>query len=365
MKNVMFMIPNLGGGGAEKVLTDIINKLDKNKFKVTLILFYKDGVNLSNVDSNIKIKYLTKKSKFFTNTQKALIKYIPRIYYRLKIRDKYDVEIAFLEGATTKLISNSNNKKSKKIAWVHIDLLKKHWTKNMFLNSEEDKCYENMDDIIFVSKDSQNSFETLFKSVLSRRHIIYNPVIDDEIIIKSNEVDIKYDEFTIISVGRLTNQKGYDMLLKAHSKVIKEHKHKLVIVGEGEDRSKLEDVIKSLNIEDSVKLEGFKENPYAYIKGADVFISSSRTEGYPLVLLESICLEKPIIATNVTGNKEILNNGEYGIMCEDNVESIELAIRSIFENQKLLEEYKNRSIKRKSQLDYKKIIKEIECLLEA
>lgn len=365
MKSVMFMIPNLGGGGAEKVLTDIVNKIDRNKIKVTLILLYKDGVNLSNVNSNIQMKYLTKKSKLFINVQKAFIKYIPRIYYKLKIREKYDVEIAFLEGATTKLISNSNNKKSKKIAWVHIDLLKKHWTKNMFFYGEEEKCYENIDDIIFVSEDSKNSFENLFKSVLSRKHIIYNPVIDDEIIIKSNKIDIQYDEFTIISVGRLTNQKGYDMLLKAHSKVVQDHRYKLVIVGQGEDRLKLEAIIKSLNIENSVILEGFKVNPYAYIKGADVFISSSRTEGYPLVLLESICLEKPIIATNVTGNKEILNNGEYGIMCEDNIESIELAIRSIFENPKLLEEYKNRSIKRKSQLDYKKIIKEIESLLEA
>ncbi|GAB6168211.1 glycosyltransferase [Clostridium carnis] len=363
MKKVMFLIPNLKGGGAEKVLVDIINKLDTKKFNITLILLNKQGVYLNKINKNINIKALTSSNKIMLELQKYLIVFFPRLYYKLKIKEKYDVEIAFLEGLGTKLISRSNNKQSKKIAWIHIDLLKKHWTKKLYFFKGEENSYNKFNEIIFVSKDSLNSFEKLFQVKNANKKIIYNPIITEEVIALANKEEIKFDKFTIVSVGRLNKQKGYDLLIRAHANLVKKYNHNLLILGEGEERLEIENLINSLNVRNTVSLKGFTNNPYPYIKAANLIVSSSRTEGYPLVLLEAVILEKAIIATNVTGNKEILNYGESGIMCECNVEDIEKNIEKVLKNKELLIEYENRSKKRKLQFNYKEIINEIESLL--
>lgn len=369
MKKVLFLMNDLSGGGAEKVLVDLLNHIDTKKFDITLVLLEKKGIYINSLNKNIKVKYLSGSNSLIDRIYRRLIqykwiKYFPKSFYKYHIKNQYDVEIAFLEGWTTKLINYSTNKNSKKIAWVHIDLLKKHWTKKMYKENEELICYNNLDEIIFVSSDSKNSFEKLYKDCNTNKKIIYNPIIIPEIEKKSEEIDVKFDDTTIISVGRLCTQKGYDRLIKAHANIVKDYPHKLVILGEGDQRNILENLILELNVQNSVELKGFIKNPYPYIKASDIFISSSITEGYPLVVCESIVLEKPIICTDITGPREILNNGEYGVLCENSVDGITLALKNILSDPSEIYNYTIKSKERKKQFDYKSIIEEIENIIK-
>lgn len=364
MKKILFVMPNLRGGGAEKVLIDVLRNIDKSKFDITLLLFNKGEVYDDQIPKNINVKCINDIMKFIPSRIWGIIaKYYPRLFYKFIIKEEYDIEIAFMEGLATRFVANSNNKDSKKVAWVHIDLLKKHWTKNMFLKGKEEECYNEFNDLVFVSNDAKTAFNNLFKVNKPNKHVIYNPIISHEIEAKSREKNITFKEFTILSVGRLDYQKGYDRLIKVHKDLVKVYPHKLIILGEGPERGNLEKLIETFNVENSVELKGFIKNPYPYIKAADLFICSSRQEGYSLVVAESMVLEKPIISTNITGPREVLNDGEYGSLCRNSEDGIKETLKEVLENRKLLDVYKEKSIKGKKSLDYKSIINDIEKLL--
>lgn len=365
MKKIAFIMPDLRGGGAEKVLIDILRNIDKVKFKITLILLEKEGVYVQKIPSGIEvIEARSKLGKIPKKIWIRWIKYSPKSFYRYIIKDKFDTEIAFMEGFATKLVANSSNNSSKKIAWIHTDLLNFHWTKKIYINNrEEENCYNLFEKIIFVSNDAKTSFKELFNENKTDKMVIYNPIIEHEIIEKSNQFNIEFNEFTLISVGRLIPVKGYDRLIKVHSELVKEYPHKLIILGEGKEKLKLEELITRLGVDSTVELKGFKKNPYPYIKKADLFISSSKMEGYPLVISEAIILEKAIIATNTTGPREILLNGEYGIICENSEEGIKDELKSILEDKTKIELLEKKSRERKKYFNYIKIIKEIENII--
>lgn len=362
-KNILFVMNNLNGGGAEKVLVDIINNLNFEKFNIDLFLVKKQGIYLENIDKRVNIfSAIDGQNKIYSKIiEKVLIKYFPGFFYKLNIRKKYDVEVGFLEGIPTKIVAASKGK-SKKIAWVHIDLLKKHWTKQFFKSGEEELVYNKMDKIVFVSEEAKKSFNKVFNN-RSLQEVIYNPIINEGILEKACEENIKFDKFTIVSVGRLNYQKGYDMLIEAHSKLIKKHNYNLLIIGEGPEKESLNKLINDLKLNDSVVLKGFESNPYKFVRAADLYVSSSRTEGYPLALLEAIVLKKAIVATDVTGNREILDNGKYGVLCRDDAKSLEESIDNILSNTVKINELEKLATIKMQQMDYRKIILQIEKVL--
>ncbi|WP_217077941.1 glycosyltransferase [Clostridium baratii] len=363
MKKIMFMMPNLNGGGAEKVLVDILNNLSTEKYDITLILLQKEGIYLKKLNEKIKVKFLIKKNIFLERLQRYLIKYIPAFYYKMKIKDQYDVEIAFLEGQVTKLISNSKNKKSKKIAWIHTDLLKFNWVKRDFIGNQQEKCYKVFNELIFVSNDCKKSFDIMFKNNNNKYKIIHNPVIGEDIIKKANEYNTEDNVLTVVAIGRLNKIKGFDRLLLSHKKLIKNYNHKLIIIGEGSERENLEKKIRELNIEKSVELKGFLENPYPFIKNSDVFVCSSRAEGYSLVVVEALCLGKAIVSTAVSGPKEILGKNEYGIICENSIEGIYNGLEIMLKDKKVRRHYEKKAIARFNDFDSFKCLKKIDDII--
>lgn len=365
MSKVLFFMCNLNVGGAEKALVDVINNLDHSKYSITLLLLSKEGMYLDKINENIQVKYINDSSnlikfKIFNKINYLFIKYLPKLFYKLHIDEKYDVEIGFMEGIPMKFISNSNNKHSKKITWVHCDLMNHHWTKKIFNSGEEEQCYNKMDEIVFVSNGAKESFNKLFNINDVNQSIVYNPIIERDIIDKSNEKINTFDKFTIISVGRLDYQKGYDRLIKAHSKLVKKYPHNLVIIGEGQERLTLEQMIKELHVEDTVHLLGYKENPYAYIKNSDIYVCSSRSEGYSISVAEAVVLKKLIICTDIEGPKEILQNGKYGIICDNSESGIEEALERVFEDESIKYKYFTKLQHDIPSFNHNKVISEIE-----
>ncbi len=361
MKKIMFAIQSLHGGGTEKVLLDILYQLDKTKYDITVVLYENKGVYKDKLPQGVKI--ITVKDKL-QRRRDRLWDTSPSRVYKSIINEEYDTEIAFMEGFATKFVASSNNKNSKKIAWVHCNMIKNHWTQYMFTLVEEQKYYNLFDNVVFVSKDCKDSFEEVFTKTTSNKIIINNPIIHDEIIEKSNQIDVKFNEFTLVTVGRLEAHKGYDNLIKAHAQLVKQYPHKLVFVGAGSKRVKLEKLVLDYKVKNSVEFKGFIENPYPYIKSADVFVSSSISEAYPLVIAEAVILEKAILATNVSGTREILDGGRYGMLCEEGYVGIKKALEVLLKDKEnMVNKYSQLAKERKEVFDYKKVMNEIENLI--
>jgi len=338
MKKILFFINTLNGGGAEKVLVDTVNSLDSGKYQITVQTVFDGGINKKYLSPNIRYKSIIKTNNRII--RKILSKIIFNLLgcsftYKLFIDDQYDYEISFLEGLSTKLISKSSNPKSKKYAWVHIDL-------NAYPDSykaygsekKEEKAYESFDKIFCVSDYVKKAFLKKYKIDSSKLYVLYN-VIDDEMINLSSKKTVELPVQTkplFISVGRLSKVKGYERLLKIHKQLIDEgFAHAIMIIGEGKEREVLSNYIDDNNLQDSVFLLGYKENPYKYISKADLFICSSYAEGYSTVVSEAVICGVPVLSTDVSGACEPYDCPRCSIVVENNDLAIYTALRELLE----------------------------------
>lgn len=366
MKKLLIAIDNLGGGGAEKVLINLLKNLNKDKYNITLLLLFNEGIYLNTLPKHIKVKTLfNPRNNFFRRIIYKMFKYFPASkLYKTFIKDHYDVEIAFLEGSTTKLISGSPNSSSKKIAWVHTDFANYHWSKHYYLNNDEERRqYQKFSNIVFVSNDSLKGFEKSL-SLHDRLSVIYNPIDAKDIINKSNEEKIMNDKLTVITVGRLIEQKGFDRLITVHSNLVQEGiEHNLVIIGEGEEQERLKKLCIDLDVENSVHFLGFQANPYKFVKAADLYVSSSRVEGLPLVVAEALILGKPVLCTRCSGPVELLDNGKYGMIVSNSEKGIYDGLKQLLLDDGMRKDLADRSLQRISFFDINKIIYQIEQLI--
>ena len=391
MKKVLFLIHTLGGGGAEKVLVNLVNGMDKNKYQVTVMTVIDTGIFRKDLHEDITYKSIIKnpfkkKKKLDENNPGNLLsksdsklKVLAKLYvklwkiiptswvYRLVIREKFDVEIAFLEGICAKLISSSTNKESKKIGWIHVDLLNHPKSEAVFRNfGEEKRCYDRFNQIVCVSEFVKQSIDKKFNLDPEKVIVRYNAINKEEIISKSleNVEDlVKGERFTFCTIGRLINQKGFDRLLNVYKELISRgYECDLWIIGEGNKRPELESLIVKYNLQDYVKLLGFKVNPYKYLRLADAFVCSSRAEGFSTVASEAVVLGKPIVTVNCSGMTELLgNNNEYGIVTENNeVELLEGMIKIL--DRVTYDEYVKRVQQRADFFSFENAVKNIEEL---
>lgn len=374
MKKILFLIESLSGGGAEKVLTELVKNLDKTKFDITVMTIVNIGVYVDEVKSVCTYRSFLCNPKDISNNLLKLIFKIrykliyslpSSIIYRWFIKDKYDVEVAFIEGFATKIISNSSNFNSKKIAWVHTD---------MSINNSADKCfkshkdhissYNSFDKILCVSKGVAVSFNKKFN--LSKEIIVqYNPIDKQKILQKSIQpIDLNKDRLVMVTVGRLVNQKGYDRLIKICKRLKDDgFKFYLLIIGEGEQRSTLEKYVYDNCLEDTIKLMGFQSNPYPYIRIADIFVCSSRVEGFSTVVAEAVILGKAVITTDCSGMNELLGSNEYGIITKNDTDSLYFELKKVLMETKIINYYSEKSKLRSKKFTLENTMKMIEQIL--
>lgn len=363
MKKVLFVIESLGGGGAEKVLTTIVKYLDKSKYDITVLLVTEVGIYLKEVKKYCRVvamlpSYDSLESFVDKLKYKLDYKYIysssPRKVYKKYIKEEYDIEIAFVEGYATRLIANSPNKNSKKIAWVHSDMKENPYADQYYKSLEEHiECYKNFNDVICVSSSVKKVMEDKFK-LENNLKVIYNPIDAHQILEKAKEFTVKKDltKTNIITVGRLENQKGFDRLINAIGRINSDKLNiHLNILGEGSKYNELKDLIHLNKLENTVSLLGFKKNPFPWVLSSDIFICTSRAEGYSLVIAEAMVLGIPIISVNCSGPNELLDFGKYGFLIENSDSAIKDVLCSIvdkkinLENLKLLSNHRGKDFK--------------------
>lgn len=333
MKKILFFIERLSFdgkiGGAEKVLCNLVNHMDLQKYDITVQTVFPDKASYM-LSEDIHYKHI-----FRQENKLSLLRYRLEttlgLTYLLHIRGNYDIEAAYLEFGPTKVMAASTNKKAKKLAWIHCDLETAIADKEKFRKKSE-KYYQAMDNVICVSEKVQKSFCQIFGEKHSTV-VLHNVIDDTEIKEKSKEIlpeVIKKEMFTILAVGRLSPPKNYIRLLKT-VKWLKDDgfAFRLWIVGDGEERKKLEQFIRENKIEDMVTLWGFQRNPYPFMRAADLLVCSSNYEGYSTFVSEGLILEKPILTTDCSGMHELLGDSEYGTIVNNNDDAFYYGLKNI------------------------------------
>ncbi|MGN1300023.1 MAG: glycosyltransferase [Clostridia bacterium] len=360
MKKIIFGITGLTLGGAERVLVDVSNRLVKN-YDVTIFTIYAKGELEKELDSRIhlislynfrydEIKGIQKKLiplKVLLNKKKIFKNYIDN--------DDYFAQIAFLEGAITRIFSVKSKKNTNKIAWIHNDISKVFGKgiKSKIKRILDRNVYEKYDTLAFVSMDNLDKFNKVYDDMDLPHETVINNYINSERILKLAEEKMPEEdeelfnvkEPTFVQVSRLVEQKAVDRLIKVHSKLIKEgYKHRFIVIGDGPLKEKLESQVLEEGVSDSFKLIGARVNPYPYVKKADYLCLFSKFEGYPMVIEEGKILKKYILTTNTATREALINYPKYNQIVDNSEEGIEKAIKFAIKNKNKVQTMDNQYV---------------------
>lgn len=374
MKNILFFMETVDFGGAETVFTNIIKNINKSKFCIKVVT-ERDHELFTD-----KIKAAVPYDCFIKTERSAVRDFWNKIVIKLSlvlsernirkyfIRGNYDVEVAFCEGYSTKIIGNSGKRNCKKIAWVHTDVIKNPWSEKIFGSAEEEKkCYEKFDAIVCVAETMKESFVKKY-GMAEKVHVLYNPLDFESVIKKSAEkTDFKFgDGMKFVLAGTFIKIKGFDRFVKVCKRLKDDGENfSALIMGDGEEKENIKKIIAETNLGDTVKILDFQTNPYKYIAHSDVYVCSSYAEGYSTAVSESVALNVPVITTECSGMREIFGENECGIICENSEDGLYNAMKKVLNDPSLLKKFSTEEKKRANDFSLKKRMKAIEDFIES
>lgn len=375
-KKVLFLIESFIVGGAEKVLIDIVNHLNANEYDVTVCSVFKHSVykhyNVTFGNAffpHVKYRYLVNNrfQPLYVVFNFLLLR-CPKWLFRLLIGHGYDKVVAFYEGLPTYWVARAGLKKQQKIAWLHTstELSQRGMSANEITQQGEN--YAAFQTIVAVSEGVKESFVKVFPALKQSVQVAYNP-IDMEAVVEKAAIfcpDEPHKHPLFVSVGRLNKVKGFDRWLQSlYEMKQRGYTFEAWIVGGGDEYAALQEFIRSHQMGDYVKLLGHQSNPYPYMKAADWMVCPSLIEGFPLVILESFALHKPILMTKCSGTQELLGNSEYGLVAENSLEGIVKKLEQILSDGTLQSVFAAKSAQRKVFFAMDKSLAVIQGILNA
>lgn len=373
---VLFRHRSMEMGGVEKVLLSMLNNMDKNKFDIRLALNLFQGELRNEIPKNIPFKTLAKgKEDFpknpFLNKIALNLRGIKLLVYRMfpSIPDKFilknDADVEIATGYTMfSDVLNSSNKKSKKIGWFHSDITfpKLQPAVPLIL-----KQIPQFDYFIFGSQQTKDILVETYPNIqLPENKVILNAIPIEELKQKAAEFKPNFETQhpVFVTVGRLHSRKGHHKLMDAHAQLLKDgFPHKIFVIGDGEEKDNLENQAKKLEVEDTFKLLGSLLNPYPYVKNADFFIMPSESEGWPLIIADTLILQKPIISTNVGGIPEMIEHHKNGYLIKYSTEEIYEAMKKFLTDKNLVSEIQENLKDSEKQFDNQKIFDAVEEII--
>jgi len=369
------MSPFLAVGGVERVLVNLLKKLDYDKYDVSLCLYTNFGFYFDEIPLQVSV-FSIFNSRFFSRVfiyikRKFNINFPLKLIVRNKIIKHYNVGVCFSDGILTDIMLFAKDRVDNKISWVHscyksqIDL-KNVYTSN-YIKMLLKNRYSQLNNLVFVSTNSRKEFEELFGHP-TKMHTIYNLFDYEEVIKKGNEqiTQNQDDEIIkIVAIGRLAKVKEYSRLLSA-AKILsqKKLKFKILIVGDGILKNELLSLRDSFSLKDQVDFLGLKLNPYPYLKNSNILALTSSSEAFPTVLIEAMILGVPIVATKCSGCVEITENGKYGLLSEHSAEDIADKIEQMITNPQLRQYYAELAKERMVFFNEKETLNKIYTLLD-
>ena len=321
---ILFMIPSLAEGGAEKVLVNLVNNMNHKCFEVTVQTLFDGGVNRQFLQP--WIEYKTCFAHVFKGNTKILKLFSPKYLFKKFVKDEYDIIVSYLEGPTARIVSGCENAKVKLVSWIHVEQHNMENLAKAFRSEKEAiECYNRFDNTVCVSKFVRDDFVSIL-NFNKKCEVLYNTVESEQILKKSKKeaLEIKNDEkFKIIAVGTLKESKGYERLFRIVSKLVKEeYPVHLYVLGKGPLEEKLKNYILENVLQESITLLGYHTNPYKIVAKCDLFVCSSFAEGFSTATTEALIVGTPVCTVEVSGMKEMLGENEYGIITENNEEDL-------------------------------------------
>lgn len=367
MKKILFLIHDLGEGGAEKVLINLVNNMDYSKFDITVMTLFDYGINRQFLSE--KVHYKTWCRTMFRGNSHLMKLLSPKQLHNLIVKDFYDIEIAYLEGPCARVISGCQNKNTKLISWIHIEHHTIKKVSNSFRSDKETEiCYNKFNKIVCVSNTVKKDFENIL-NIKVPVEVYYNTNETDQIIKLAKEsVDrslIDNKKIKLIGVGKLLPNKGFDRIINImHRLVSEKYQVHLYILGRGPQQKELEKMIEHCSLKNHVTLLGYHINPYKYVKNCDLFVCASHAEGFSTATTEALIVGTPVCTVEVSGMKEMLGfNNEYGIVVDNNDKSLYEGIKYLLDHPEKLKYYAEQALFRGKYFSTEQTVKDIEQML--
>lgn len=366
---IVFVHHELVCGGAEKALLDLVTMMDKSQFDITVFAQHDNGPWASKfLDAGIPVVY---DYSCRVPTFNPVIK-MRNIVRKLQIRRAYkqdgeglldiccpgaDIVVSYSVRENERLVFARN---ARTVKYIHGDVATNRLYREEILRAKE--TLPEFDRIVCVSEAACRSFRALTgleKGVETH----FNPLDSDTVIRLAEEmVDLPTDIPLICAVGRLSAEKGFERLIFIHKKLLDQGiAHRLVIVGDGMDRDIVRRMIQATETEDSVLMAGYQENPYPYMKQSRFLVSSSYTEGLPVIAMEALCLGVPIVAP-VPSVGETFGDEVCGLITDNDNASLEAGIRRMLTDEAFYAQAKAGAEKRCAFFNGRRMVKEIEEL---
>lgn len=343
MIKCLFLIANLEGGGAERVLVNLVNRMDKSKFDITVETIFQDGVHRKALDPSVS--YISRKMVYFRGITK-LLRFVPAsVLYRAIVRGgPYDIVIAFMHGLPTHIVSGCPDPSVKKVTWIHNgDMENTSLFRSFPTYDAAVAALASFDAIIPVAESVAEAFEKK-TGIHDSVRVCYNTNDVEAIVAKAREpVQMDCTRPVVCSVGRFTPDKGLERLIRISHRLHQEGwEHTLLLVGAGADYEKTKKLADDLG--ESVIFSGFDVNPYKYMRASDIFVCSSFIEGMCTASVEALILGVPSVSTDVSGAREILGrNNEYGIVTAMDDESLYEGLKSLLSDKEKRAYYAEKS----------------------
>jgi glycosyltransferase involved in cell wall biosynthesis len=370
-KKVLFLAGSLGGGGAEKLLIQCLNNLNRDKFELSICLFKNSGVFKDCLPPDIAVYDLKKQSAF--DTVRLIKKLAGSIYPKVKP----DIVLSFLEyPSILSCIARFFSRHKPKLVFVEQIYPVGFWE---YGGERFRKLIERVAAIVFYRcSDKIVAISEAVKKGLIRN--LFLPT--DKISVIHNGIDISQIEekaweeipekeifengsICLIACGRLVPQKNYPLLLRAFALIQKKENIRLVILGEGREKNKLQKIITELGLNEDVYILGFKKNPYAYISRSDIYVLSSNFEGLAVVLLEAMACKKPVISTDSYGTRDVLQDGVNSIVVKrKDINALKEAMQKLIRDESLRYKLAEKGHEGIKKFDIEKVVSRYENTLE-
>lgn len=360
MKKLLFVINTLGQAGAETALINLLRQIDSNRYEVSLYVLMGQGELIRELPEHVKLlndsfcespvlsragrRLMVRRvmaAAFCRGTVFRLLPYLLRNFFAMAVkgqvqadkllwrllsdggqrfREEYDLAVAYLEGGSAYYVAN-HVKAVRRAAFVHVDYGQAGYNRRL-----DKDCYLNFDRVFAVSDEVKTSFDRVYPECAERSFVFHNLLDVEEIRRKASLPGGFEDDFQgirILTVGRLTAQKAYDIALEAMS-LLKEGGEQVrwYVLGEGNQRSLLEEKRKKLGLTEDFLFPGAVKNPYPYFVQADIYVHATRFEGKSIAIQEAQIFGKPILVSDCSGNREQVTGDVDGLFCDLTPESI-------------------------------------------
>lgn len=366
MIRILFLIHDLGQGGAEKVLVNLVNNMDRSEFDISVTVLFGGGVNEQFLAPDIH--FHTVFPKEVPGNSKLMKLLTPAQLHRMCVKEHYDIEVSYLEGPSARIISGCQDATTKLVSWIHVEQHTMERLSGSFRSEREAReCYDRFDQTVCVSQYVHDDFCRILNFQKPCR-VLYNTVESEKILAHADDTApelVDDGRIRLMAVGTLKESKGYMRLLSI-IKCLHDEKYPvhLYILGIGPLQQEMERYIQASDLQEAVTLLGYQTNPYKYVSKCDLFVCASFAEGFSTAATEALIVGTPVCTVEVSGMKEMLGeHNEWGIVTENSEEALYQGIKNLLDHPDKLAYYKEKAIERGKTFSTENTVRAVEEML--